>query len=453
MNALGWIETKRDGGALSAADWRALVDGVVRSTVPDYQLAALLMAIYFRGMDDGETAALTLAMRDSGRVFVWPEDPRPVVDKHSTGGVGDKVSLPLAPLLAALGFRVPMISGRSLGITGGTLDKLESIPGYRTRLSPGEFQAQVQELGCAVVGQTEDLVPADRKLYALRDATGTVASLPLITSSILSKKLAEGISALVLDVKCGRAAFMRDTESARALATGMVRLAGACGVQTVALVTAMDQPLGRAAGNWLEIREVHEFLSACAQGDGDPRRTAPWQDLEILVVECAARLLCLTGQVGSVEEARGRARACLHSPAPLRFWLRMLAAQGADLEAYEKRLEQDVLAPCAVEVLAPADGWVTVCDARRVGEVIRDLGGGRFRAEDAVDPNVGVDRLVKVGERVRQGDVLARVHGPDVDRTRAAARRLQTAFCLGDRPEACPGPVLVEVGPSKSGGG
>jgi len=446
MNALAWIETKRDGGVLSDADWRAFVRAVVEGTVPDYQISALLMAVYFRGLSEAETAALTLAMRDSGRTFTWPADSRPVVDKHSTGGVGDKVSLPLAPLLAALGFRVPMISGRSLGITGGTLDKLESIPGCRTRLPPEAFQAQVQEGGCAIVGQTEDLVPADRKLYALRDATGTVPSVPLITSSILSKKLAEGIEALVLDVKCGRAAFMRDLDSARALALSMLRLAPACGVRTTALVTAMDHPIGRAAGNWLEVKDTHEFLVACAESRPGSDRTAGWNDLERLVVECAAHLLRLPGHAGGMDEAREQVRACLYSPEPLRVWRWMLATQGADLDAYERALGRDTLAPCVREVHAVEDGWVTDCDARIVGEIVRDLGGGRRKAEDTVDARVGVDRLVKVGEKVHRGDLLARVHGPDAERTRAAAARLEKAFRIGASRLHPAGPILWEAG-------
>lgn len=452
MDALAWIEKKRDGGRLSETDWRAFVEGVVQGAVPDYQVSALLMAIYFRGLEDEETAALTLAMRDSGQRFRWPADGRPVVDKHSTGGVGDKISLPLVPLLAALGFRVPMISGRSLGITGGTLDKLESIPGFVTRFSPERFLAQVQELGCAIVGQTEDLVPADRKLYALRDATGTVPSLPLITSSILSKKLAEGLDALVLDVKCGRAAFMADLDSARRLADTMVRLATLCGVQTVALVTAMDRPLGRAVGNWLEVRESHQFLQS-AGGEGTHGDSAETFDhLRFLVIECAARLLCLTGRSAEETTARQQARECLRSGEPLRLWLRMLERQGADLAVYERMLEQDTLAPCVEEVTAPRDGWVIDCNARTVGALVRDLGGGRRVVDQAVDPRVGVDELVPVGTRVRRGDRLARVHGPDPPRTDEAARKLQQAFVLGDEPPPQPSLLLeVCVKPAKPG--
>ncbi|MEJ5236774.1 MAG: thymidine phosphorylase [Limisphaera sp.] len=442
MKAVAWIETKRDGGALTEADWRAFVQGVVDGSIPDYQISALLMAIYFRGMDAGETAALTLAIRDSGRTFQWPADPRPVVDKHSTGGVGDKVSLPLAPLLAALGFRVPMISGRSLGITGGTLDKLESIPGYCTRLGPERFVEQVQTVGCAIVGQTEDLVPADRKLYALRDVTGTVPSLPLITSSILSKKLAEGLDALVLDVKCGRAAFMDTPEKAHALARAMVELAHACGVRTCALITGMDVPLGRAVGNWLEVRESHRFLESCARAAGGKMPAEDgWSDLKTLVVECAARLLVLTGRARDPGRAVEQAEACLGSRAPWERWKAMLLAQGTRWDAYEAQLQADSLAPVVAEVLADREGWIVDCDARQIGELVRDLGGGRRTAEDSVDPAVGVDELARCGQWVRKGDLLGRVHLRQESQKAEAVRRLRAAFRLADA--AAPPPPLV----------
>ncbi|MFM8358310.1 MAG: thymidine phosphorylase, partial [Verrucomicrobiota bacterium] len=266
MNFVAWIEAKRDGAALTDDQWQVLVREVVAGRLPDYQVAAFLMAVLFRGLNPRELRAFTLAMRDSGERLVFPDDPRPVVDKHSTGGVGDKVSLPLAPLLACLGFRVPMISGRGLGITGGTLDKLESIPGFTTGLDGDRILRQVQELGVALAGQTARMVPADRLLYALRDVTGTVPSPDLITASILAKKLAEGLQALVLDVKFGRAAFMRERAAARRLATTLVRLAGDCGVKTRALLTDMNRPLGRAAGNWLEVRETVECLAGRGPG-------------------------------------------------------------------------------------------------------------------------------------------------------------------------------------------
>src|SRR5437870_4488182 len=256
MHFLSLIESKRDGKTLSPAQIQQFINSYTAGQIPDYQMAAFLMAVYFRGLTSSETTALTLAMRDSGEVLKFPDDPRPLVDKHSTGGVGDKVSLVLAPLLACLGFRVPMISGRGLGITGGTLDKLDSIPGFKTSLPMERIVEVVQTAGCVICGQTERMVPADRGLYALRDVTGTVPSIPLIVASILSKKLAEGLHALVLDVKFGAAAFMPTLDKARELANAMVSLGNQCGVSTRALLTNMDAPVGRAAGNWLEVKEA-----------------------------------------------------------------------------------------------------------------------------------------------------------------------------------------------------
>src|SRR5438552_1308398 len=270
MNFLALIEAKRDGQILSTPQIKEIVSAYTSGQIPDYQMAAFLMAVYFRGLDPSETSALTLAMRDSGDVLCFPEDPRPLVDKHSTGGVGDKVSLPLAPLLTCLGFRVPMISGRGLGITGGTLDKLDSIPGFKTSLPSTRIVEIVEQVGCVICGQTDRMVPADKRLYALRDVTGTVPSIPLIVASILSKKLAEGIQALVLDVKFGAAAFMPTLEKAQELARAMVALGNECGVNTRALLTSMDTPVGRAAGNWLEVKEAVACLeSRGSRGAGE----------------------------------------------------------------------------------------------------------------------------------------------------------------------------------------
>jgi len=291
MNFLALIESKRDGQALTPEQIGNFVHEFTDGKIPDYQMAALLMAIYFRGLTTAETTALTLAMRDSGDVLKFPRDKRPLVDKHSTGGIGDKVSLPLAPLLACLGFRVPMISGRGLGITGGTLDKLDSIPGFQTLLPAGKIVEQIQKTGCVICGQTGRMVPADKKLYALRDVSGTVPSIPLITASILSKKLAESLDALVLDVKFGCAAFMQTKADARKLAKAMVTLGNECGVNTRAILTDMNTPLGRAAGNWLEVKEGVACLET---GRADlPVSQAAQQrgptDLLELVLDCAAR--------------------------------------------------------------------------------------------------------------------------------------------------------------------
>src|SRR6266581_1176529 len=303
MNFLSFIEAKRDGHILTAAQIREIVSTYTAGKIPDYQMAAFLMAVYFRGLNTVETSALTLAMRDSGDMLKFPDDPRPLVDKHSTGGVGDKVSLPLAPLLACLGFRVPMISGRGLGITGGTLDKLDSIPGFKTSLPSDRIIEIVQTVGCVICGQTERMVPADKGLYALRDVTATVPSIPLIVASILSKKLAEGLQALVLDVKFGAAAFMPGEAKARELAKAMVTLGNDCGVSTRALLTRMDAPLGGAAGNWLEVKES----VACLEIESADAAEYPPADLRGLVLACAAQLLVQTGTDKTFKAARKKA--------------------------------------------------------------------------------------------------------------------------------------------------
>jgi pyrimidine-nucleoside phosphorylase len=420
MNVLPLIEAKREGKALSEQQIHSAVAAFTRGEVPDYQMAALLMAIVFRGLDSAETRALTVALRDSGRQFEFPNDPRPLIDKHSTGGVGDKVSLVLAPLLACLGFRVPMISGRGLGITGGTLDKLESIPGFTTALPIARIVEQVQEVGCVICGQSDDMVPADRALYALRDVTGTVPSIPLITASILSKKLAESLNCLLLDVKFGAAAFMQTQEHARDLATNMVRLASDCGVRTRALLTDMNVPLGRAAGNLLEVREAVE----CLEGKGPA-------DLEQLVVESAAHLLVLAGQCVDQPTACARAREVLRSRKPLAKWEQMLAAQGVNIESYHKEVSHR-FAPVITELPADRDGFVQRCDARIIGEVVRDLGGGRMQKNSKIQPLVGVAEIAKPGQQVAANAVLCRIHASSARENEVATQRLKSAFDVAD---------------------
>lgn len=433
MNFLSFIEAKRDGGVLTPAQIQELLAGFTTGQIPDYQMAALLMAIFFRGLNSEETRAFTLGMRDSGDKLAFPDDTRPLADKHSTGGVGDKVSLPLAPLLACLGFRVPMISGRGLGITGGTLDKLESIPGFSTALTPDQIVRQVQEVGCVICGQTERMVPADRALYALRDVTGTVPSIPLIVASILSKKLAEGLDALVLDVKFGAAAFMRDRAQARELAVAMTRLANDCGVKTRALLTDMNAPLGRAAGNWLEVKESVE----CLEGRGPA-------DLEQLVIEFAAHLLALSDRVANLEAARCSARSCLASGAPRHKWDEMLVAQGADLEAFQRKLDAEPTASAIYEVTAGRQGFVSRCDARLIGEVVRDLGSGRLTKQSVINPDVGVCVLAKRGQFVAAQAGLARIHATNEADAMLARLRLEKAFELSDAPPAEP-PLVAEM--------
>jgi pyrimidine-nucleoside phosphorylase len=433
MNFLSLIEAKREGEILTPEEIANLVREFTAGKIPDYQMSAMLMAIYFRGLDTAETTALTLAMRDSGDVLKFPKDKRPLVDKHSTGGIGDKVSLPLAPLLACLGFRVPMISGRGLGITGGTLDKLDSIPGFQTLLPAAKIQKLVQRVGCVICGQTDTMVPADKKIYALRDASGTVPSIPLITASILSKKLAESLDALILDVKFGCAAFMQTKADARKLAQAMVRLGNQCGTDTRAILTDMNTPLGRAAGNWLEVKES----VACLNGEGP-------DDLRALVIESAAHLLVQTKKAKSLVAARKLVEGCLNSGAPRAKWDEMIAAQGADLKAFNRKLALDSTAKVVAEVKADQSGYVSKCDARIIGEVIRDLGGGRLTKESAINYDVGVDRLAKPGERIEKAGVLCRVHAADAASARTAVGRLKTAFEISpSRPVSQP--LVLEI--------
>jgi pyrimidine-nucleoside phosphorylase len=378
-------------------------------------------------------------MRDSGDVLKFPKDPRPLVDKHSTGGIGDKVSLPLAPLLACLGFRVPMISGRGLGITGGTLDKLDSIPGFKTLLPAAQIVARVQKVGCVICGQTDKMVPADKKIYALRDASGTVPSIPLITASILSKKLAENLDALILDVKFGCAAFMQTKADACKLAKAMVALGNECGTNTRAILTDMNTPLGRAAGNWLEVKESVECLDSSAAVPAAAPKIAGetpalrCDDLRSLVLDCAAHLLVQTKISKSLAAARRLAEDCLNSGEPRKKWDEMIVAQGADLKAFNRKLALDSTARVVVEVKPGKSGWVSKCDARVIGEVIRDLGGGRLTKDSAINYDVGVDRMAKPGERVEKSGALCRIHAANAAQAEAAVARLQTAFEISPR--------------------
>jgi pyrimidine-nucleoside phosphorylase len=450
VNFLSLIESKREGKTLAPDQIEYFVHEFTAGTIPDYQMAAMLMAIYFRGLTTAETTALTLAMRDSGDVLKFPRDKRPLVDKHSTGGIGDKVSLPLAPLLACLGFRVPMISGRGLGITGGTLDKLDSIPGFKTLLPAEKIIAQVQKTGCVICGQTDRMVPADKKIYALRDVSGTVPSIPLITASILSKKLAESLDALVLDVKFGCAAFMQTKEDARKLAKAMVALGNECGVNTRAILTDMNTPLGRAAGNWLEIKESVECLEGSAAVPAAGSKYAGetpalhLNDLRSLVLDCAAHLLLQTKKSKSLNTARKQAGECLASGAPRKKWDEMLVAQGADLGAFNKKLALDHTALMVVELKAENPGFVSRCDARLIGEVIRDLGGGRLTKESAINYDVGIDRLAKPGEAVQKSSILARIHAAGQSQAKSACARLRIAFEISVKRPGKPS-LVVEV--------
>jgi pyrimidine-nucleoside phosphorylase len=433
LNFLSLIEAKREGKTLAPEQIQSFVRDFTAEKIPDYQMAAMLMAIYFRGLDHKEIRALTLAMRDSGDVLTFPKDPRPLVDKHSTGGIGDKVSLPLAPLLACLGFRVPMISGRGLGITGGTLDKLDSIPGFKTLLPAHRIIAQVQKMGCCICGQTDTMVPADKKIYALRDASGTVPSIPLIVASILSKKLAENLDALILDVKFGCAAFMQNYANARKLAHTMVTLGNSSGVHVRAILTRMDAPLGRAAGNWVEVKESVE----CLNNKGP-------DDLRELVLASAAHLLIQTRKVKHFKEAQKLAAECLDSGAPVKKFREMLVAQGTDLKAFDQKLARDSTAKVVVEIKSTRAGFISRCDARIIGEAVRDLGGGRLAKDSSINYDVGVDRLAKPGEYVGKNSILARIHAADEASAKAAATRIREAFEISPRPVKVP-PLISEM--------
>jgi len=433
MNFLPLIENKREGAPLTTAQIREFIREFTNGKIPDYQMAAMLMAVYFRGLSTAETTALTLAMRDSGDVLKFPKDPRPLVDKHSTGGIGDKVSLPLTPLLACLGFRVPMISGRGLGITGGTLDKLDSIPGFQTHLPAEKIISQVQQVGCVICGQTDTMVPADKKIYALRDASGTVPSVPLIVSSILAKKLAENLNALILDVKFGCAAFMQTKTAARKLAHAMVALGNQCGTNTRAILTDMNTPLGRAAGNWLEVKESIE----CLEGKGPA-------DLLELVLTSAAHLLVQTKKSQSLAGAHKLAAGCLNSGAPRKKWDEMIEAQGANRKAFNDKLQLDSTAGAVLEIKSGKSGFVAKCDARRIGEVIRDLGGGRLRQNSVINHDVGMDKIAKPGQRVEKSDVLCRIHGADLAQAKSAGTKLKSAFKISAKRTA-PAPLVREI--------
>lgn len=424
------IARKRDGGALSQAEIEAFVRGATDGSWADYQLSALLMAIYLRGMSGEETVALTRAMMGSGIVADLSAVKGVKVDKHSTGGVGDKVSLPLAPMVAACGVPVPMISGRGLGHTGGTLDKLEAIPGFRTDLSLDAYRSQVDRIGCALIGQTRELAPADRKLYSLRDVTATVECLPLICASIMSKKLAEGIDALVLDVKFGRGAFMKTEADARALAEAMVGIGRSMGKGVRALLTAMDQPLGRMVGNALEVAES----IACLRGEGPG-------DLMEVTYSLGEQMLMLAGVAHEPKDARKQLEHAVVSGAALEKFAEIVTAQGGDPHVLEdpSRLPR---ARREVAVASVRDGYVTDVDAMGVALAALRLGAGRARAEDRIDPSVGVAGLVKIGERVSVGQPLCLVHANDEASLAAAQTTLLKAITVGDQ-AVSPGPLIA----------
>jgi thymidine phosphorylase len=422
FDAVDVIRTKRDGGRLTDAQVDWVIDAYTRGAVADEQMAALLMAVFLRGLELPELARWTRAMISSGERLDLSGVDRPTVDKHSTGGVGDKITLPLAPLVAAHGVAVPQLSGRGLGHTGGTLDKLEAVPGWRATLSAAEFRTQLREVGAVICAAGESLAPADRKLYALRDVTGTVESVPLIASSIMSKKIAEGASALVLDVKVGSGAFMKDAGSARELATAMVELGGTHGVHTVALLTGMDTPLGRTAGNGLEVAETVEVLA----GGGPP-------DVVELTLALAGEMLAAVG-LSDVDPA-----AALADGRAMDVWRRMIAAQGGDPDAPLPAAREVHVVP------APASGVLTRLDAYAVGVAAWRLGAGRARKEDPVSPAAGVVMRAKPGDQVTAGAPLLELHTDDQARIDRAVAALDGAVAVGDTAPTRPALVLDRI--------
>jgi thymidine phosphorylase len=443
MRAAELIRTKRDGGRLPPEGLSEFMRDVARGAIGDGQLGAFAMAVWLRGMDRGECAALTRAMRDSGRVLDWRDAALggPLLDKHSTGGVGDLASLVLAPLLAACGAFVPMVSGRGLGHTGGTLDKLSAIPGYGADPPPAQLRRVLREAGCAIVAAGPGIAPADRRLYAVRDVTATVDSLPLIVSSILSKKLAAGLDALVLDVKAGSGAQTTEPEAALHLARLLVDVAVEAGLPTRALVTAMDQPLADTVGNALELRSAIDYL----RGDARPPR------LHALVLALGAELLVPAGLARDADDARVRLEAARVGGAAAGRFARMVAGLGGPPDLLDHPGRHLVDAPWIADVASPADGVVGAIDARALGEAVVDLGGGRAAPDAAIDVRVGLDRVRALGDTVRVGEPLARVHAADGDAGARAVAAVRAAFGIAATAPA-PGPmVLARVAPERAG--
>ena len=423
------IRRKRNGETLSVEEIGGFISALGAGQLSEGQIGAFAMAVWFKGMTRDETVALTLAMARSGDMLTWAGIDRPIADKHSTGGVGDNVSLMLAPIAAACGLAVPMISGRGLGHTGGTLDKLESIPGYGITPDAPLFRKVVKEAGCAIIGQTGALAPADGRLYAVRDVTATVDSIPLITASILSKKLAAGLQTLVLDVKTGNGAFMTDQEEARTLAHSLVDVANGAGVKTSALITDMNQPLADAAGNVVEIWNCLDFLAGRKSGTR----------LETIVLAFAADMLVSAGQAASLRHAETMARAALASGRAAETFARMVAMLGGPSDFIENPSKYWRAAPVRKPVLAAQSGWLSACNARDVGMAVIDLGGGRRHPADKIDHRVGFSDLLPLGAQVEKGQTIAVVHAADdAAAERAAAGILANYRIAGEKPDLPP---------------
>jgi len=430
MNANEIIRKKRDGGELTRPELEYLIDGYVKGSIPDYQAAAFLMATYFRGMTDGETSEFTRLMLHSGDVVDLSHIAGIKVDKHSTGGVGDKISLPLAPIVAACGVPVPMISGRGLGHTGGTLDKLESIPGFRTSLSIDEYKKVIAEIGVVMIGQTKEIAPADKKMYALRDVTSTVECIPLIAGSIMSKKLAEGIDALVLDVKTGRGAFMQSQERAEALATALVGIGNSFGKNTVAFITRMDEPLGFAVGNWLEVAESVD----CLRGRDIP-------DIMELTYVLGGAMVMLGGRAADLREGIERCREVVANGKAYEKFRDLVARQGGDVSFLDNP-ETYPVSKHVVEITARKSGFITSVDSLELGFAGIMIGAGRTKVDDIIDPKAGILLRKKAGDAVVQGETVATLFTDNEATLVAAAERVARAFSYGD---AAPvfGPLVI----------
>jgi len=422
------IRKKRDGLSLSREEINFFIAGVTNGHIADYQVSALLMAIYLNGMNEAEQQALTEAMLNSGNILDFSDIPKPKADKHSTGGVGDKTSIIIAPLVAACGVCVPMISGRGLGHTGGTLDKLESIPGYRVALSATEFKQVLDQVGYAMAGQTAELAPADKKMYALRDATATVEAIPLIVASIISKKGAAGLDAMIIDVKVGNGAFMREEARAEALAHALVNTGNSCGIKTRALLTDMNQPLGSAVGNSLEVRECIEILRGEANDAARPV-------LELSIDLCA-HMLVLANVDETIEAARQRLQHVLESGQALECLRRNIEAQGGDPRVCDAPSDFLPLVSETVKVESPRSGFISKVDTTEIGHAIAAIGGGRVRIEDAVDPTVGFTSELKLGDEVRAGEAIGTVYCADAAAGAEAARRIQASYHVEEKPPA-----------------
>ena len=428
------IRKKRDGGKLSAEEVGFFVRGITQGYVTESQISAFAMAVFFNGMDREEAVALTLGMRDSGVVLDWSDLPGPVCDKHSTGGVGDNVSLMLAPIVAACGVFVPMISGRGLGHSGGTLDKMDSIPGYISQPGNDLFRSVVKTVGTAIIGQTADLAPADKRFYGIRDVTATVESVPLITASILSKKLSAGLQSLVLDVKCGNGAFMAKSKDAVKLADSLVAVANGAGLKTTALITDMNEPLASAAGNAVEVQNAVDFLT----GNRDKR-------LENVTLALAAEMLVTSGKAKSVRDGHAEAVEALNSGRAAEVFARMVSALGGPNNFMDRPAHYLPGAPVVVDVTAEGDGFVANIETRKIGLAVVLLGGGRTRPQDAVDHAVGFTRLLPLGAEVAKGDPIARIHARTEDSAKVAASAIRECYLIHSKRPALTDPVIRRI--------